>query len=126
MPAKPTARPEETPKTRKRPKSSLAARKLIRAALKRHGTLRAAAKALRLPTHGQLQKMLSGEIRDTPAMKAALARARARARRAFYLVREEGSAHGDVAHVCQVIHQVRDQLATLEALVKCSQPDLPA
>lgn len=73
-----------TPKT---PKSSEAARRLIRAALARtNGNQRQAALLLRLPNHAQMRKMLAGTIRDTPAMRAALARADARAKRAWALI----------------------------------------
>lgn len=63
-------------------------RKLILRTVKRCGSKRQAAKVLRLPNHAQLERMLEGKIGETPAMKAALLRARARAERAFYLERD--------------------------------------
>ena len=48
-----------------KPKSSSAARRLIRAALRRHKTQRAAARALGLPNQAQLRKMLAGEMQVT-------------------------------------------------------------
>jgi len=74
------------PKTRKPALSSTEARKLIASAVKRYKSEVKAARALGLPNQAQLSKMRRGLIRDTPAMKAALVRARSRARRAFLLV----------------------------------------
>jgi hypothetical protein len=68
--------------TAKTSKSSVAARRLIRAVIKRSGSQRAATRVLGLPTQAQLSKMLRGEIADTPAMQAAIARADVRAKRA--------------------------------------------
>jgi hypothetical protein len=68
-------------------KSTPAARRLIRAALKRCGnSQRAAARLLRLPNAAQLNKMMRGLIGDTPSMKAALRRADDRARRAWRMI----------------------------------------
>lgn len=98
-------------------KSSLAARRLIRAALRKHKTHRAAARALRLPSHGQLAKMLAGEIRDTPAMRAALARADARAAKAWGFVIDEQQLAVDTALVLESVARLERELAMLKRLV---------
>lgn len=75
------------PKTPKKLKSSPAARKLIRAALRRtKGNQSAAARLLRLPNQSQLWKMLHGAMKDTPAMQAALKRAEQRSKRAWAFI----------------------------------------
>src|SRR3989304_5055575 len=74
------------PKTSKRLKSSRRARELIRCALARYGSQRKAARALGLTNQAQLHRMLHGLIRDTPAMKAAIVRAKERARRAYHFI----------------------------------------
>lgn len=99
-------------------KSSQGARRLIRAALRRHGSQRAAARALGLPSHGQLAKMLAGEIRDTPAMRAALARADARAKRAWGLVKLDAAPAVDVELVLASVERVEQELAMLRELVR--------
>lgn len=71
------------PKRLKTPKSTPEARRLIRAAMKKFKSERAAARALGLPNQAQLNKMRRGLIGDTPAMKIALKRAEERARRAW-------------------------------------------
>ena len=70
------------------------ARKLILATLKKcKGSESAAARVLRLPVRSQLGRMLRGEMRETPAMKAAVIRAKARAadaaRKAFVMDRSD-------------------------------------
>ena len=65
---------------------SAEARKLIQTMLRRcKGSERRASRLLRLNNHAQLGRMLRGEMAETPAMHAAVLRAKARARRAFYL-----------------------------------------
>lgn len=60
------------------------ARRLIRIALRRcKGSQRGAARLLGLANNLQLMRMLRGEMAETPAMHAAVIRARERARRAF-------------------------------------------
>lgn len=110
----------QKPKNGKRLKSSLAARKLIRAAIKRYGSEHKAARQLGLPTQAQLHKMLTGEIGDTPSMKAALVRAEARAQRAFYLVRDAAPVEIDTAAVCSLVDNIEKQLATIKALATCT------
>ena len=73
-------------------KSSPAARRLIRARVKKYGSQHKAAQRLNM-TQAQLNGMLTGRLRDTPAMKIALDRADARAKRAWLKV------NGDACHV---------------------------
>jgi LmbE family N-acetylglucosaminyl deacetylase len=97
---------------RRKPKSSPTARALIDAALKRYRTERAAARALGLPNHGQLNKMKRGLIRDTPSMQAAIRRARKRARRAFYFVPPQTEV-GPAVDADELRRQIKNLLALL-------------
>lgn len=73
----------KTPLARNRKmRSSPESRRLIRAYIKFYGSEREAAKHLSM-TQGQLNGIKSGRLRDTAAMKIALDRADARARRAW-------------------------------------------
>jgi len=108
----------------KKPKSSLAARRIIRAALRRHkNNNRAAARALGLPNAAQLQKMLSGAIKDTPSMKAALKRADVRADRARYFVKSESVRTIDPAELRGVLKQLNDAIRLLEVLLRGASND---
>jgi len=98
-------------------RSSPEARRLIRAAIRRHKTQRAAARALGLPNDSQLIKMLRGTLHDTPAMKASLARADKRARRAWSLVRNENVPAIDDAKVKVLIGSIRHCLNELKVLL---------
>jgi hypothetical protein len=69
-------------------KSSDKARRLIARYVKRYGTEHAAAEHLHM-TQAALNKMRRGLLRDTPAMKIALARAQRRAERAYWRIDEE-------------------------------------
>lgn len=111
--------------TRARPhaKSSAAARRLIRAALKRHGSQRAAARALGLPNQAQLSKMLAGTIRDTPAMRAALARADARAKRAWAMVKVEQGACVDRELVMASVARLERELAVIKNTIRVDARD---
>lgn len=104
------AKGRNIPKGRKRLKSSLTARRLIRIALeRRRGNQHAAARALGLPNQAQLYKMLHGLIKDTPAMKAAIARAKERARRAYHFIPPERGDNGhviDYSELCVIIEQL--------------------
>jgi len=62
-------------------RSSNKARLLIKARVKQYGSQHRAAKALHM-TQAQLNGMLTGRLKDTPAMKIAIDRADTRARRA--------------------------------------------
>lgn len=113
-------RPDTRPGA-KTPKSSPAARRLIRAALRAtNGNQRAAARLLRLPNQAQLRKMLAGDIRDTPAMLAALARAEARAREAWALVRPPAAGRADLnaAAILSDLDAIARRVAGLAQLVR--------
>lgn len=105
------------PASVKRPKSTPAARRLIRAALKRHNTIRAAAYALRLGNHMQLVRMLRGQIRDTLEMKAALARADERARRAWEAAPARTDCTIDPAAIRAAVAELKTTCAYLESLL---------
>jgi len=108
-----------SPAKAKKHKSSLAARRLIRAALRRHkNNNRAAARALGLPNAAQLQKMLSGAIKDTPSMKAALKRADVRADRARYFVKAESVHTIDPTELRCVLKQLNETTRLLDALLR--------
>ncbi len=106
-----------TRKARPNPKSSPEARRLIRAALRRHKTQARAQRALGLPSQAQLSRMLSGALADTPAMKAALARANARARRAWAFAKDDEQPAVDGALVLESVERLERELAVLKALV---------
>ena len=110
-----TAKKRQNATRSKRMKSSLAARRLIRAAVKQAHSKRNAARILRLPTHAQLDRMLHGQIRDTPAMKAALARADLRAKRAWAMVKADDGAPLDREMVCQLVHKIEIDLEMLKS-----------
>lgn len=105
----------------KAPISSPAARRLCKAALKRHGSLRKAAKALGLKSYGQLYQIMNGRMRDTAEMKVALRRADRRAKRAWELVRDEGPApHVDVDALRGAIASAEHALKLARELLKQS------
>lgn len=120
MTARPVSRKSEnSANLRKAPISSAAARRLCEAAVKRYGSLRKAAAALGLKSHGQLYQIMKGRMRDTAEMKAALRRADRRAKRAWELVRDEGPApHIDVAALRGAISVVDRQLKLMRELLK--------
>lgn len=113
-------------KTPKKLKSSSAARRLIRAALRRHkGNQSAAARALGLPSQGQLHKMLHGTLRDTPAMKAALLRADKRARRAWSLIPPRAVEQCDAvdkAVVATLWHELKVLTKRFESIMPKDEP----
>lgn len=73
-------------------RSSPEARKLIKAYIKHYGCERKAAERLHM-THGQLNGIKTGRLKDTEAMKIALKRADSRARRAWAMVDKEDTRH---------------------------------
>lgn len=97
-------------------KSSREARRLIRAVVKQAGSQRKGARVLRLPTQAQLVRMLHGQIRDTPAMKAALERANRRAQRAWAMIKLDDGEPLDRELVCRLVHQVEVDLEQLKAM----------
>ena len=88
-------------------------RKLLRATIRRAGSLRKAAKILRLPSHAQIPAMLEGRIGETAAMKAAVLRAEARAQRAF-LMEPSVECTFDREQIKKLVEQIREQVAVLE------------
>ncbi|MCS6909091.1 MAG: hypothetical protein NZM11_00755 [Anaerolineales bacterium] len=109
----------------KKPKSSPEARKLIRAVLKQcGGNQREAARRLRLPNQAQLRKMLNGTIRDTPAMHAALMRARKRAERAWAMERPAPPKPVVcVEQVREALRRIRYKIDALDYLLKGEDSD---
>jgi len=105
-----------TPKT---PKSSPEARRLIRSVLKQaKGNQSEAARRLRLPNQGQLYKMLNGLMKDTPAMKAALMRAKKRAERAWAMEREDVKPVVCADQVRAELRNIAHKIEALEYLLK--------
>lgn len=78
--------PKLTP--RKKMKSSPEARRIIRAYIKLYGNEREAARRLHM-THGQLNKLKRGTLKDTTAIKIAIDRADSRAARAWLRIGED-------------------------------------
>lgn len=105
-------------KTAHSAKSSPEARRLIRAALRRGKTLREAARLLGLPNHAQMAAMLSGRLRDTPAMRAELMRAKQRADRAWRLVKVDATEAIDRAAVCAIVARLERDLALLREMCR--------
>ena len=99
-------------------KSSLEARRLIRASIRRYGSEHKAARALGLPNQAQLHKILHGQMRDTPSMRLAIARADKRAARAWSLEREEQTNFIDRELACKLIHNLEIDLELLKVLCK--------
>jgi hypothetical protein len=91
------------------------ARKLILATVRRYKSQRKAARVLRLKSHIHLVRMLKGEMRETPAMKAAVIRAKARASRAFLMEREDVP----LVERERIARLVRDAKAIIEILEGC-------
>lgn len=104
-------------------KSSPEARELIRAVKgggrtgRRKRSLRDVARLLRIPNHGQVQKILNGEIRDTPAMKAALRRAEQRAKRAWLNVKAAPQEAIDEAAVRALVDEMERTLKFARSLL---------
>ena len=111
------------PRSRKNgsgPKSSPEARSLIQAVIGRKPNqrpLREAARLLQLPNHAQMIKMLSGKMKDTPAMKAALRRADKRAERAWRNVNAAPQQHVDEAALTVVVEELECILKYLKSLL---------
>lgn len=122
MTARPVSRKSENgAKLAKAPRSSAPARRLAKAALKRYGSLRKAASALGIKSHGQLYAIMNGRMYDTPEMKAALRRADRRAKRAWELVRDEGPRpRVDVEALRGSIQAIEYQLRLMRETLKRS------
>ena len=102
-------------------KSSIEARRLARAALKKTGSLRAAAKLLKIESHGSLDKMLKGKIKDTPAMQAALDRRWRAAQKKFYFIDEEDIVTIDCDQLRQIVQQLDALSQVFNSLLKSCQ-----
>jgi hypothetical protein len=102
-------------------KSSTEARRLIRARIKQYGSERAAAKALHM-TQAQLNGMKSGRLKDNIAMKIALDRADARAKRAWLGKEHEPCTIIDAPATLRAASRALQQAqAMIEALRKASE-----
>lgn len=99
-------------------KSSLEARRLARAAIKKTGSLRAAAKLLKIESHGSLDKMLKGKIKDTPAMQAVLDRRQRAAQKKFYFINEEDAVTLDCDQLRQIVQQLDALSQVFNSLLK--------
>lgn len=99
-------------------KISAEARRLLRATVRRcHGSERQAAKLLRLANHAQLGRMLRGEMGETPAMRAAVIRAKARAERAF-LMERPSVPQVDVDRARKLLAEARWLIEVLENMLR--------
>ena len=100
-------------------KSSPEARRLIKAYIKRYGNEREAAKHLHM-THGQLNGLKSGRLKDTTAIKIALRRADSRARRAWLMIdRDEPRTMINDQATLKAIKRNHDQnTVMLDVLIK--------
>jgi hypothetical protein len=106
------------------PKSSREARRLIRAAVTKFHSQRAAAWALRLPNTAQLNRMLHGSMHDSPAMRAALVRAKKRAERAYYMIPNDGGPDPlDVEVLRAALREVGEQIEALKRMIKQPSPE---
>ena len=87
--------------------------------LRRYKSQRKAARVLGLANNAQLGQMLSGTLRDTPPMKAALKRANDRARRAWRMARpqSEGAPVVDVAAVQTIREELRQLLRRIDSII---------
>jgi hypothetical protein len=93
----------------KRPSKKISpeARQLIRAALRQaKGSEREASRILKLKSHMHLWRMMRGEMNETPQMKAAVIRARLRARRAFLMVHDEAVSVSDIEKIRHIIGEL--------------------
>jgi hypothetical protein len=105
-------------KKRAKSKISAEAKKLILGTLRRtNGNQREAARRLGLRNNAQLMNMLSGRMYETPEMKLAVARANARARRAFLLAHEE-AAVGDMEQIRKIFAELKWNMQVLENCIK--------
>lgn len=101
-------------------KSSPEARRLIRAVM--HSTpgkqrsLREVARRLKIKNHSRVQKILKGEIRDTPDMRAALKRQQKRAdiayRRAWRMIPAEEDQQTQIECMRDQLLKIRREVET--------------
>jgi len=111
-------RPKSRSRSKSPKRSSPAARRLIESAVSRYGSEVKAARALGLPNQAQLNKMRRGLIKDTPAMRAALLKAKARAKRAWAMVPEVHEATLDVETIQAQITMLGNDVEVLNHLIK--------
>lgn len=103
-------------------RSSPEARRLIRAYIKHYGTQREAARRLNM-TQGQLNGLLIGRLKDTTAIKVALARADARAKKAWLKVNDNHCTVIDAPATLRAALRALEQAQTMIAmLLKVSDP----
>lgn len=116
---------KKTPVTKNRKngnlRSSAEARRLIRAYIKDYGSEHKAAKALHM-TQAQLNGLKSGRLKDTPAIKVALDRADARAKRAWLKVDHEANHVIDAPATLRAAARALAQAQVMiDILIKTSQ-----
>lgn len=98
---------------------------MIEKYVKRYGTERIAAEKMHM-THGALNKMRRGLLRDTPAMKVILDRAQRRADRAYWRIDEEPPSRWiDEIETLKASRRTTAQtLSMLDAILKQHQKDM--
>lgn len=102
-------------------RSSPEARRLIRAYIKHYKTQRQAANALHM-TQAQLCGLLNGRLKDTSAIKVALDRADARARKAWLKVDHDHCTVIDApATLHAALRALQQANAMIETLVRVSE-----
>jgi hypothetical protein len=100
---------------RKNAKSLPAAtRMLLTAALKKGGSYRSVAKLFRLSHHMQVPRMLTGEIGETPEMRAVRLRYETRARRIFMLDNRPRENSGDIENLRKIVREIEELVAVLK------------
>lgn len=97
-------------------RSSPEARRLIRAYVTRYGSQHKAAQHLHM-TQAQLNGMLTGRLRDTPAMKIALDRADARAKRAWSKIDNEQCRVVDAPATLRAAQRALEQAQAMIAIL---------
>lgn len=102
-------------------RSTPEARRLIRAYVKHYGSEHKAAKALHM-TQAQLNGIKTGRLKDTPAMKIAIDRADARARRAWSRIDGEHCSALDAPATLRAAQRALDQAnVMITMLMKASE-----
>jgi len=107
----------------KGPKSSPEARRLIRSALAKYHSQRKAAWMLRLPNTAQLNRMLHGSMHDSPAMRAALVRAKKRAERAYYMIHVDQPEALDMDVLRAMLREIDERIEELKRMTRQPSPE---